>query len=327
MKFLITGINGFIGSHVAERLLKEGHTVRGLVRKTSDLSFLEGMTIDYYYGDITQPDTLSAALKNVDTVIHVAGLASDWGSYKTFHKINVQGTINLAKEADIQKVKRFVHISTTAFYGFGRNHAVKESDDYKPTIFPYSETKREAEKWLFEYSKKTSMKITAIRPGNVFGPRDHTFMEKYLEAMEQGKMAYIDGGASKTCPSYIENVLDGILLACFSGKADGEAFFITDGLDIDWKTFTDAFADELGIKRPKLSFPFYPVYFLAWVMELIYKILGIKTAPLLTRYRISNGGRDYYLSIEKAKRILGYTPKVDFNEAVKRTVQWYKNRG
>lgn len=327
MKFLITGINGFIGSHIAERLLKEGHTVRGLVRKTSDLSFLAGMEIEYCYGDITRPETLPEALKHIDTVIHVAGLASDWGKYETFHKINVQGTMNLAKEADIHKVKKFVHISTTAFYGFGHNYAVKESDDYQPTIFPYNETKRAAEEWLFEYSKKISMKITAIRPGNVFGPRDHTFIEKYLEAMEQGKMAYINGGRSKTCPAYIENLVDGIMLACFSDKADGEAFFITDGLDIDWKTFTDAFADELGIKRPKLSFPFYPVYFLAWIMELIYKLFGFKTAPLLTRYRISNGGRDYYFSIEKAKRILGYNPEVDFTAAVKRTVQWYKNRG
>lgn len=325
-KFLITGVNGFIGSHIAERLLIDGHYVRGLIRKTSDLSFLQGMDIEYFYGDITQPETLPEALRDVDIVIHVAGLASDWGPYELFRKINVQGTINLAREAELQKVKRFVHISTVAFYGFGHQQAVRESDPVVHTIFPYNESKREAEEWLFDFAKTSAMEITAIRPGNVFGSRDHTFIEKYLEVMEQGKIAYVGGGKSKTCPTYIENLVDGVMLACFSEDAADEAFFITDGMDIDWKTFTNAFADKMGLKRPSLSAPFGLVYGIAWLMEMAYRLFRIKTAPLLTRYRISNGGKDYYFSIEKAREILKYNPRVGFEEAVAKTVKWYQNR-
>jgi nucleoside-diphosphate-sugar epimerase len=116
------------------------------------------------------------------------------------------------------------------------------------------------------------------------------------------------------------------MLACTSKNAVGEAYFITDGMDIDWKTFTDAFADEMSLKRPFLSVPFSFVYGISWLMEMMYKLFRIKTAPLLTRYRISNGGKDYYFSIEKAREQLGHNPKVNFKEAVTKTVVWYKNR-
>jgi nucleoside-diphosphate-sugar epimerase len=324
--FLITGVNGFIGSHIAERLIKDGHRVRGLVRKTSDLKFIRGMKIELLKGDITNTDSLPSALKNTEIVIHVAGLASDWGGYEDFYRINVQGTMNIARMAAEFRVKRFIQISTVAFFGFGHKTAVKETDPMVKTIFPYNETKRLAEEWLFEFDKECDMEITAIRPGNVFGPRDHTFIEKYLDALEKGRLAYIRGGKSKTCPVFIDNLVDGIISACFSVQAPGEAFFITDGLDINWKEFTDAFADEMDLPRPKLSVPFRLVYVIAFLMEMIYKLLRIKKAPLLTRYRISNGGMDYFFSIDKAKALLGYNPSVNFVEGVKRTVKWYQSR-
>jgi 2-alkyl-3-oxoalkanoate reductase len=323
---LITGINGFIGSHIAERMIHKGYKVRGLIRKTSDLKFLLGLDINYFYGDITDIATLEAPLKDIDLVIHVAGLASDWGSYQKFYDINVQGTINLTLTAERNNVNRFVHISTVALHGFGHKEAVDETYPLANTIFHYNETKKEAERWLFEFAAQSDMEVTAVRPGNVFGPNDHTFIEKYLEALEEGKIALIDGGRRLTCPSYIENVVEGIFKAATVPAVDGEAFIITDGAVIDWKTFTHALTDEMGLKRPRLSVPFGFLYPVSFLMEMINKLLRLSAPPLLTRYRISNGGRDYYFSIEKAKQILGYKPIVDFKEAINRTVDWYRNR-
>jgi nucleoside-diphosphate-sugar epimerase len=324
-RIFISGINGFIGSNLAEKLLKEGHNVIGLVRKSSDLSFIEGMNIKLFYGDITNRPSLKAPMKNVDIVIHVAGFASDWGPYEKFYNINVLGTKNIAETAAENGVKRFVHISTVALHGFPNKRDLNESAPMADTIFPYNETKKIAEKWIFEFSKTTDMEITAIRPGNVYGPKDHTFIEKYLEALESGKGGYIDGGRHLTCPVYIENLVDGIIKSCFSPKAAGEAFIITDGLNITWKEFTEKLCEEAGIKKPKLSTPYAVGYTLAWAMESVYKLLKISTPPLLTRYRISNGGRDYHFSIEKARRILNYNPPIPFDEAIKRTVAWYRN--
>ncbi|MBX3043321.1 MAG: NAD-dependent epimerase/dehydratase family protein [Candidatus Kapabacteria bacterium] len=322
---LITGINGFIGSNLAERLLKEGWKVRGLIRKSSDLKFLEGMDIEYYYGDITEPSTLTEPMNGIDKVFHVAALSSDWGHFEKFYRINVEGTVNVAKAAHLAGVERMIYISTVAMYGFGRLN-VKESDEKLHTDFPYCETKKIAEEKVFEFARQSGLRLTAVKPGNVFGVKDHTFIEKYLDALIAGKAGYIDGGLRKTCPVYVENLIDGILLASEKEEAIGETFFITDGLDINWKDFTDKFSDELGIPRTKSSFPYFLAYAVATVMEFIYTALDTKEPPLLTRYRIFNGGKDYTFSIEKAKNILGYYPKVDFDEAVKRAVNWYKNR-
>ncbi len=324
--FLISGVNGFIGSHVAERLLKAGHRVRGLVRKTSDLEFISGLDIELFIGDIADPGSLEKPLHGVDVVVHVAGLASDWGQYELFFAVNVIGTQNIAEAAARNGVNRFVHISTAAVHGFRGHRNIDEAFPFADTPFPYCETKQIIEEWLFDFARTTDMEVTAIRPGNVFGPRDRTFIEKYLDALTAGKIAYIDGGKHWTCPVYVDNLVDGIIRACFEPAAAGEAFLITDGLEITWKDFTGRFAGLLGVKGPRLSVPYRVAYSLAFFLEAAYRLFRVSTPPLLTRYRISNGGRDYHFSIEKAKRILHYEPSVGLDEAVQRTVNWYLER-
>lgn len=325
-RFMITGINGFIGSHIAQRLISLNHQVHGLVRSTSDLTLIKDYEIELHYGDITEASSLNTLMKEAEVVIHVAGLASDWDRSEKFEQVNVAGTQNVARAASAAGVRRFVHISSTAIHGFLNKRYLNESSVLPETIFPYCQTKKRAEQWLFEFSKSSQMEITAIRPGNVFGPQDHTFIEKYLQALECGKIAYIDSGKHWTCPTYIENLVDAILAVSFNPAAIGEVFIITDGLEIDWKSFTVAFADALGTKPPRISVPFTVGYTMAFMMEMFYKLWQVKTAPLLTRYRISNGGRDYHFSIEKAGRILNFEPKISFAEAIKQTITWYLNR-
>ncbi|MCX6153629.1 MAG: NAD-dependent epimerase/dehydratase family protein [Candidatus Kapabacteria bacterium] len=323
---LITGVNGFIGSHIAEKLLAAGHTVRGLIRKTSDLKFIIDFDIELYYGDITDIESVKRAMTGVDVVVHNAALASDWGHFSTFYNANVAGVQNVAKSAAEAGVHRFVDICTSAIYGFGDPEPLNELSSYKKSIFHYVETKRLSALWLNEFEKTCPMEFTSICPGNVFGTRDHTFIEKYFDALRDGKGGYVSGGLTKTCPVYVENLADAIVLACFHPDAAGEDFLITDGLDIDWKTFTELLCDELGFKKPKMSIPFPVGYAIAFVWEMIYLLFAVKTPPLLTRYRISNGGSNYWFSIDKAKRMLGWKPAVGLEEAIRRSVAWYKNK-
>lgn len=325
-RILISGINGFIGSNLAEALLQKGHDVSGIVRENADLSFIKDLKLKLFRGDITNKASLRIPMNHTDIVIHVAGLASDWGSYKQFHQTNVEGTQNMAQAASVSDVKRFVYISTVAVHGFQNQRFVDENFPMPKTIFPYNETKKKAEKWLFEFARSTQMEVTAIRPGNVFGPNDHTFIEKYLDALGQGKGGYVDGGRHWTCPTYIENLTDGIIKACFASGAVGEAFIITDGLEITWKEFTKKLCSQLNIHPPRLSIPFTAGYALAGLMETAYRLFKISSPPLLTRYRISNGGREYHFSIEKAKKLLNYKPIIPLDEALLRTANWYRKR-
>jgi nucleoside-diphosphate-sugar epimerase len=325
MKVLVTGANGFIGSNLCRRLLEEGEEVHALVRKTSDLHFLEGLKVQLHYGDISDKSGLKKALHQIEKVFHVAGLAADWGPYALFEKINFEGTKNVAQAASDAGVKRFVYISTVAFHGFGKQNV---TEDMPPAtqLIPYAETKYKAEQWLWQFSKQTEMEITAVRPGNVFGINDRTFISKYMDALLQGKFAEINHGRSKTCPVYVENLVDIIMLVSKEKKAVGEAYLATDGLDICWHEFNTSLARHLGVKLPKTSIPYGIAMAAAQVYYRLHRLLGIKTEPFLTPYRINNGGKDYHFSIQKLKSHFGYTPKVGFEEAMKRTVDWYRSK-
>jgi nucleoside-diphosphate-sugar epimerase len=324
-RVLVTGANGFIGSHVAERLLRAGHDVRGLVRPTSDLSFLDGMKVELARGDVTDAASLVPAVQGAEVVVHVAGLASDWGEEDRFFAVNLEGTRHVAEAARAAGARRLVHLSSTAIHGFAGRRDMNEETPLADTPFAYCRSKRAAEEWLREYSKTSGLEAAIVRPGNVFGPRDHTFIEKYAEALEKGKGGYVGGGASWTCPTYVENLADAIVKACFEPRAAGEVCIVTDGLPISWREFTERLADELGVERPKLSIPFWLGYTVAATMEAAYALVRSSSSPLLTRYRISNGGRDYHFSNEKARRVLGWSPAVPFDEAMRRTVAWYRS--
>jgi 2-alkyl-3-oxoalkanoate reductase len=322
----VTGCNGFIGSHVVRRFLALGHTVAGLVRRQSSLEFLEGVPLELHRGDVTDAASLVPFMEGTELAVHVAGLAADWGPYADFERVNLAGTQNAARAAAAAGARRFVHISTAAIHGFPNGRHMDERQPTPPTGFAYCETKRAAEEWLFEFGRGVRMEVTAVRPGNVFGERDHTFIEKYLDALLQGQLAVIDGGRHWTCPVYIDNLVDGIERAALEPAAAGEAFLVTDGLDIDWRTFTDAFSSALGAPAVRRSVPYGLAYRAAWALEACYRAIGSRRAPLLTRYRIMNGGRDYHFSIDKARRLLGFAPRVSFSEAVTRTTHWYASR-
>jgi len=322
-RVLVTGANGFIGSHLVRKFIREGHEVSGLVRTSSDLSLIENTNLSVVYGDITDRRSLVNLFCNTDILIHNAGLASDWGSMATFRQVNFEGTRNVAEIASECGIQRFVYMSTTAVHGFNHTAPVCENDPVNP-IFNYSISKLEAENWLFEFAQRTGTEVTAVRPGNVFGPCDHTFTEKYIDGMVTGRIAYVNGGKSFTCPTYVGNLVDGVYLAAFQKEAAGEVFIVTDGLQITWKQFTEMIAEKLGIRSPRISIPLGAGLAAAFFAENLYKLVRVNHPPLVTKYRMYNAGTNYHFSIKKAANILGFEPETDFEKAVSKTVSWYK---
>jgi len=325
MRTFITGINGFIGSNLATRLIAEGQEVSGLVRKTSNLSFLEGLKVKLFFGDLSDKALLDKATQGIDVVYHVAGRASDWGPIKLFRKVNVEGTKNLMESSVNSGVKRFVFISSAAVHGFRGFRNATEDSPKTATIFPYSITKREAEDLVNRYHRERGLPTLIIRPGNVFGPRDRVTFAKMAELIEKGQMVYISRGRPLTCPTYVENLIDAILLAVDRKDTVGETFIITDGLEITWKEYMDKIAEKLGVRRPLFSVPYPVAYSAAAVCEAILKLFRSNKPPIITRYRIANVGKDYHFSIKKARTKLGYQPRVSLDEGMERTVEWYKS--
>lgn len=317
--FLVTGANGLVGSHLVEKLLAEGYQVRGLVRKTSNLANIAHLKFPLAIGDVTDFSSLRAAADGAEVVFHLASAVSDWGEGRLFRRVIVDGTLNLIRAAEKAKCRRIVFVSSATVCGFGRYGAGETSRAPRRHI-PYVACKERAETLIRSCS---AIECVVIRPGNVFGPRDRLFFSPICRALEKGYMGYISGGKALTCPSYVENVADAIVLAGTVSAAAGKTYEITDGLKITWREFIEAVAKELSVRPPWISIPRFAAEPTSLLAMLVYGAVGARTAPFLTRYRILNASTDYSFDILPARRELGYLPKVDFTESIRRSVQWY----
>lgn len=317
--FLVTGANGLLGSHLAEKLLADGYPVRGLVRKTSNLANIAHLKFPLVTGDVTDFPSLCAAVDGVQVVFHLASAVSDWGEGRLFRRVIVDGTLNLIRAAEEAKCRRIVFVSSATVYGFGR-YGGAESSKTAMRYFPYVVCKERAEALIRSH---TSVEYVVIRPGNIFGPRDRLFFSPICRALEKGYMGYISGGKALTCPSYVENVADAIVLAGTVPGAAGKTYAVTDGLKITWREFIEAIAGQLGTKSPSISIPQIIAEPVSVLMTTLYGGLGIRVSPPLTRYRVLNASTDYFPDILPARRELGYSPRVDFRESIRRSVQWY----
>ena len=325
MKVFITGINGFIGSNLAGFLIDNGLEVSGSVRETSDLSFLKDISVTLHQGDILNLNFLTECFQGHEIVFHVAALASDWGSQEDFFRINYIGTQTVAQAAKRANVRRLVFLSSASVYGFSGYRYADETHLQPEDNFYYGLSKRAAEIWLREFYQKTGLPITIIQPANVFGPKDRTFFIKFAPSLEHRLIPWINRGSAWTCPTYIENLTEALWLAATSDAAIGETFIISDGLDISWREFILKICNQLRVKPPQFSLNFNIAFRIASTLEIFYQFFKIKKSPPITKYRVCNFGIDYHFSIRKAQNLIGYRPRIDIDEAVRKTVEWYQN--
>jgi len=324
MKVFVTGANGFVGSVLCRKLLNRGDRVLGLVRKTSDLSFLAGIHIQKIIGSLENSATYSAFLKDVEVVYHIAGAVSDWGSLDYFRRVNLEGTRKLIEASAANKVKRFVYVSSIVVHSHIGACDLDEESPQLETSFPYVQTKREAEKLVMSYHKADKIEVTIVRPGDIYGPGDRVSLLKMAPMLEKGMMGYIGGGKTIGALTYVKNLAVGLVLAGTKKEAAGEAFVITDGSKISWKEYFKALTEELNVPAPRFSLHPSIAYVIASVLEFIYRIFHIKKRPPLTKYLVTHLTKDFHFTIDKAKNILGYKPETGFNQAIKETAEWYK---
>ncbi len=324
MNALVTGANGFIGSILCKKLIERGDKVRGLVRETSDLTLIENLLIEKIVGSLEDPNSLECAVQDVELVYHVASAVSDWGSFKMFRRVNVEGTRNLLSSSIRAGVKRFVYLSSVAVHSFIGAQDMNEASPQLPTPFPYCQTKRETEALVMDVHKRGQITTTIVRPGDVFGPGDRTSLLKMAKLLEAGKMAYIGGGRYLGAFTYVENLADGIILVGTHEKAAGQIYVITDGIRLTWREYFERLTRALDLPQPKISVHPSIAYGLASLLEFVYHLFQIQSRPLVTRYLVAHLRKDFHFSIEKARRELGYEPCVDIDESIRRTAVWYR---
>ena len=321
---LITGINGFIGSKLAEFFLKKNYKVFGFVRPTSDLSFLKGLDVKLFTVNLDSDSTLPfRELPERLYIIHAAAITSDWGPLDLFLKVNVKGTEKILNLAHKLKTKKLVILSSVAVMGFG-HYDSNESAPKKRSNIPYIISKRIMEENSLLIAKKKGIPLVILRPGDVYGENDRVTTRKLFSAIEKNMMGFVSNGKALLAPLYIKNLCQAVNLALIKKEANGKIFFITDDVKINWKEYIEKICKHLGCKTPSLNVPFFIAYFIASFLEIIYKILNSKNPPLFTRYRILHAGKDFYFNISNAKKILNYKPDKNIDKNIEKTVKWYK---
>jgi len=326
MKALVTGAAGFIGSHVVDELVRAGHDVRAMDLAWPRCTERSNRRVERINGDVTDPGACARAVAGCDGVVHLAALVRDWGPPSEFFRVNVAGTSTLVRAARQAGVRRFV---LTSSVGVHRYRGFRDADETLPrdaNINAYCRSKIAAEDVVREESGE--MEWSVVRPGTFpFGPRDRQTFHAMAKAIESRRAGYINHGRSLITTVFVENLAFGMRLALEKPAAAGAVFVICDDWRGTWRELFTRIAEELGVSPPRLSLPFCLAYAVAWLWEGVYRLLRVRSAPLLTRYRVLVAGRDCHFVSDKARRSIGYQPKIGMDEAIRRSVAWYRDAG
>lgn len=324
---LVSGASGFIGGRLIERLVRDGHEVRCLVRASSDTSRLQGLDVEIVVGDLRSGASLARAVEGCEEVLHCAALVSDWATTEEIVAANVEGTRNLLDASASACVRRFVHLSTTDVYGHP-DEVVEET--YAATRFRnwYSQTKLEAEREVRSVAETTALEAVILRPATVYGPGSIDVVGEIARAIRGRHMLLVDHGRAIAGLCYVENLIDAAVLAMRHRAAPGHAFNVSDDLDVTWQDFTDALAEGLDCPRVRWSLPYGVANGIGFALESGYRLLrratGLHAPALLSRQAVQVLGNDQVFSTRKIQDMLGWEPRVDYATGLATTLAWLK---
>lgn len=316
MKTLVTGATGFIGSHLVEALLKQGHSVACLVRKTSSLRWIEGLDVRLIYGDCSDKASLVSAVSEVDYIFHLAGLTKT-KKEKEFFTVNAKGTENLLQSVAEHNpgIQRFVFVSSLAAAGPSRNDSpVNEYSEPKP-VSAYGKSKLKAEQIVLAY--KDRIPLTIIRPPAVYGPRDRDMFTMF-KLLKKG--IFPCWGKCFYSLVYVDDLVKAILLSAESKTSAGETFYISDGKTYSNYEIGDSIASALSTKPIRLKIPGFLLPLLAGIGQMLSKQSNIINRDKVRELRYANWTCDS----SKAVKELDFIPKVALQEGVRWTADWYR---
>ncbi|MBI4115766.1 MAG: NAD(P)-dependent oxidoreductase [Candidatus Omnitrophica bacterium] len=306
----ITGASGFIGSHLAEALLKQGFVVRALVRKTTNLRWLKGLPVELVFGDLRKGELPREALKGIDYAFHLAG-AIQASSKEAYFQVNTEGTRRLLEALVQDKVslRKFILVSSQAAGGPGiEGRAVCEDDPPHPVSF-YGQSKLEAEKVVLHFSRQIPSVI--LRPPIIYGPRE-TKMFAAFRMMKYG-FALAAGSQSKLVSlCYVSDLVDAILKAAFQATSSGRVYNVVGERSPEWTQFINA-----------ISKAFNRRYLLLRIPQPVLYLLGIFTRQRVREFIQSS----WVIDGTRIREELKWHEKVSLEEGIKQTAEWYQKEG
>jgi 2-alkyl-3-oxoalkanoate reductase len=329
MKAMVTGGAGFTGRHLVERLVRDGHEVNAVDLPGPGLEALKECDAHPFTCDLAAGRGLAESMEGVDTVFHVAAFASPWGAHEKFWSVNVNGTENVIRACKQAGVRRLVMVSSTSAVFDGKTHHVRidETQPY-PTKFlsPYSSSKCVSERLVLAANSK-EFETTVVRPHLIWGPRDKTFLSRFLARAEKYPFYHVAGGDTMTDTTYVENLVEGLVLAGKSERAPGNVYFITDDQPTRYGDFMDKYLEMFNLPPARGSIPGWAASALGVTLEGIWLLFNIDSEPLLSRYQLAEVLCTHTYRIDKAKADLGYQPVVKPADGFARVQAWVDAEG
>ena len=325
MRILVTGGTGFTGSALCRRLLNEGHEVVALDNKRGlfdETLAREGVQI--HIGTVADAAFVDRLVDRCDRVYHLAAAFRLVNLPKrTYWAINVEGTRNLLDSALRHGVGRFVYCSTCGVHGNVERPPAGENAPIAPADY-YQYTKWQGERVAQEFLEK-GLWVSIVRPAAIYGPGDPERFAMLFRRIASGRFIFLGPGRAFYHPCYIDNLVDAFLLAADKDAARGQAFLIADDRYLSVRDLVRAIAQVLNVELKETFLPFWPSYAVAAAIEITYK--PFPAEPPIFRRRLDWFRQNRAFDISKAKRELGYVPRVDLETGLTRTAEWYGKKG
>lgn len=324
LRVLVTGGTGFVGSHLVERLLGNGHDVTCLVRNPRLLRWLEGMEVRLAQGDCTEPESLAAAVRDVSLVFHCAGLTKAIHS-RDYYKVNHLGTKNLLEACARYNpgIKKFVLVSSQAAAGPSLDgQPVHEGDTAHP-VSDYGRSKLRAEDEVRAY--KDRLPVVIIRPTSVYGPRDTDVFELFRWA-SRGLTLEMTGDDRYLNLCYVEDLTAALVLSAECATESGSVYFVAENRSYSFSEFRALLLSTGGLKARTIKIPYRAAYLMGLVSEI--GSLFTRRAALANRQKVREAAQQYWLcDMSKIENDLCFRAEYPLQKGLELTWQWYrKNR-
>ena len=325
MKTLVTGGTGVAGRALAIRLLEEGRRVVVLdVKEGYKTDELRQRGAEVVIGSVTDAATVERCMEGVEIVHHVAAAFRETHlPDEDYARINIEGTRIVADAAHRHGVRKFVYCSTCGVHGNVDKPPATEASPIKPADF-YQQTKYEGERVTLSYHAK-GMPSTILRPNAIYGPGDPGRYYMIFKRVQKGTFPMFGSGRTLYHSLYIDNLTDAFLLAEQPDKGLGQAYLIADERYVEIEDLVRRVARAMGREIRIPHYPLWPIVAVGHVVEKACKPFGI--APPIYPRRVDWFRQDRAFDIGKAKRELGYRPKVELDEGLRRAYAWYKAEG
>ena len=319
MRVLITGAGGFIGSHLVDSQLEDGHHVRAvdlhldLLRQQAGHPCLEPIR-----GDITEKDIVQKLVESIDVIYHLASAHLDVSlSDEHYHRVNVGATLSLLEAARQAGVRRFVHCSSAGVIG-DVEHPPADETTYCHPVNIYERTKLEGESIALDFARRTGFPVVVVRPAWVYGPRCPR-TAKLFRAISKGRFPIFGRGRNLRHPVFITDAIRGLELCAETPDVEGEAFIIAGETPIESRKLVELISQQQNARMQRIYLPVFLGQVTGLALELAFKLR--KRQPPFSRRSM-----DFYLknnayTIRKAQSRLNYQPQVDLLTGIRKTIQ------